>query len=137
MPRKYRPWSREEYDLLERAILHENRRYSDVAAELGREVTSVRGAAQRIGISERRRHWRQIDWSPLDPMIIDMIECELMTVPQVSKRLQALGHDVHQSAIYRRLHSLPRSVRERAKRNGTLRRVSVGERVQRQRKAVA
>lgn len=133
----YRPWTRAEYDLVETAILRDNRQYADIAAELGRSVKSVRGAAQRIGVSRRRRHWRTPDWSALDRRIMDLLECELMTVPQVAERLQRLGHPISRSALYKHLETLPHDVRERAKRNGIRKRVAVGERVQRRRKLSA
>lgn len=133
----YRPWTRAEYDLVEKAIIQDNRQYSDIAAELGRSTISVRGAAQRIGVSACRRHWRAIDWNALDRQIIDMIECELMTPKQIAGRLTALGHPVHKSAIYRRLETMPRSIRDRAHRNGIRIKVATGERVQRRRKLAA
>lgn len=125
----YRPWTRAEYDLVERSILKHNRQYSEIAAELGRSIYSVRCAAQRIGVSERRRHWSSQDWSKLDRKIIDMIECELMTVPQILKRLEIMGHKVSRSALYRHINTMPYDVRMRAKRNGIRKRVAVGIRV--------
>ncbi|KAA0020755.1 hypothetical protein F0A16_02910 [Salinicola corii] len=133
----YRPWTRAEYDLVEKAIMRDNRQYASIAAELGRSVKSVRGAAQRIGVSSCRRHWRSPDWSKLDRKIVDMLECELMTPRQIAEKLTALGNPVHKDTIYRRIAAMPHNIRERARRNGTRIRVATGERVQRRRKLAA
>lgn len=129
MPRKYRPWSRAEYDRLEQ-LINAGWRYADIADDMGRGVLSIQGTAQRIGLmSDERRSWRKRqDWPEIDRMIIDCIECSKMSVPQVSRHLGALGKPTAQTLIYRRLETMPQAVRRQAKENGNRRRSAASHR---------
>ncbi|WP_280568157.1 hypothetical protein [Chromohalobacter sp. 296-RDG] len=133
MPRKYRPWSHNEYDTLE-ALINEGLSYADIAARMGRETMSVQGTAQRIGLSCRERQGkahRKHDWHEIDALLEDCIEARMMTVPQAAKRIQALGYSVSQSSLYNRVNQ-SRELRKQAIHNKRLRMTSVCRRVHRQ-----
>ncbi|TDX29140.1 hypothetical protein DFO67_108184 [Modicisalibacter xianhensis] len=135
MSRKYRPWSRAEYDRLE-ALLKQGLTYAQIAVEMGRERLSVQGTAQRIGLSshDRQGRWRRRDWTVIDTLLAECIETRLMTVPQAAKHITALGHDVCASSLYERIKANP-DLKKRARMNAQRRMVSVGQRLQRRRHA--
>lgn len=135
MPRKYRDWSREEYDRLE-ALLKQGLTYAQAAVEMGRETLSVQGAAQRIGLmSHERLSWRKRkDWPQIDALLAECIETRLMTVPQAAKHITALGYKTSAGSLYERLKQNP-DLKKRARMNAQRRMASVGQRVQRRRKA--
>ena len=135
MPRKYRPWSRAEYDRLEE-LVNAGWLYAEIAADLGRDVIPVRGTAQRLGLSSRRhQHWRRRnDWPEVDAIITDCIEAQLMTATQVATYLAAIGKPVSVASVYRRIEQLPTDVQSRAKRNGSMRRSAVCSRINNRRK---
>ncbi|QDP46031.1 MAG: hypothetical protein Unbinned4052contig1001_31 [Prokaryotic dsDNA virus sp.] len=137
MPRKYHRWPREDLDMLERLVLagwHDE----DIADEMQRELLSVRGAIQRIGLSKARpaSFWnRRDDWPEIDTIIVDCLEASLMTVPQVAEHLARIGKRVSVQSVYRRIASMPTEVQNRAKRNGSRRRAAVCSRIKGRRRA--
>ncbi|WP_129141487.1 GcrA family cell cycle regulator [Modicisalibacter coralii] len=137
MPRKYRPWSRQEYDTLE-ALINEGLSYAQVAERMGRERMSVQGTAQRIGLThpDRQGHQKRRDWPEIDRILEDCIETRLMTVPQATKHLKALGYRICQTAIYTRVGQ-DRYLRDRAIQNKRLRMAAVCRRNAARRKAAA
>lgn len=131
MTRKYRKWPREEYDRLEE-LVKAGWRYADIAADLGRGIIEVQGGAQRIGLmSSERKGWRRIDWDDIDRAIIDCLEAQLMTIPQVAAHLTAIGKPVSYQSVYRRVSGMPHWIRERARANGAARRSAVAARMRR------
>ena len=134
MARNHQPWSRADYDRLE-ALVNAGWRYPAIAAEMGREVTRVRAAAQRIGLTSREgQRWNERDdWAEIDRIIIDGIESSLMTIPQVSEHLRALGYAIHTGTVYRRVHGMHYGVMRRARSNSRRRRAACAARM-RQRK---
>ncbi|HET8791694.1 MAG TPA: hypothetical protein VFM75_10835 [Modicisalibacter sp.] len=135
MPRKYNPWSRQEYDTLE-ALINEGLSYAQIAQRMGRERLSVQGTAQRIGLSspERQGRCRRRDWTDIDALLAECIESRLMTVTQAASHINAIGHVVSTSALYERLKTMP-EVKRRAKANARRRMTAVCQRVSRRRKA--
>lgn len=133
MPRKYRRWSRAEYDQLEK-LVNAGYRYADIAKKMGRELNSIIGAAQRLGLmSSERRAWRlKKDWSDVDRLLTDCIESRLMTITQASKYMGSIGRPVGVSMLYKRLRKLPPDVQRRARDNATRRMFAVCQRVHRQ-----
>jgi hypothetical protein len=129
MARKYRPWSRAEYDQLE-TLLNQGLSYAATAETMGRERISVQGAAQRIGImSPERRRWRvRRDWPEIDALLEECIETRLMTMPQAHAHIAALGYSVSKSALYGRL-SNHYSLKMRARANSQRRMTAVCRRV--------
>ncbi|MAR70746.1 hypothetical protein [Halomonas sp.] len=123
--------------MLERLVLagwHDE----DIADEMQRELLSVRGAIQRIGLSRARpaSFWnRRDDWSEIDTIIVDCLEASLMTVPQVAEHLARIGKRVSVQSVYRRIASMPTEVQNRAKRNGSRRRAAVWSRIKGRRRA--
>lgn len=133
MPRHYQPWSRADYDRLEQ-LIRAGHTYAEIDTLLGRKWPgSAEAAARRIGLnSDRGRGNRRKDWPVIDPIIRDCIECQLMTVPQVANYLTALGHAIKPSTVYARI--APDTVlNQRARRNGTRRRIAVADRINRRR----
>jgi hypothetical protein len=136
MARKYRRWSRDEYDRLE-TLINQRWRYADIAAEMGREIYSVIGAAQRIGLmSKERQGWRmRKDWAEIDRTLTDCIEAKMMTVPQAHAYMTSIGQPVAMGALYRRLKTMPLDVQRRAKKNTVMRMTAVCHRVHRRKTA--
>lgn len=136
MARKYRRWSRDEYDRLE-TLINQRWRYADIAADMGREIYSVIGAAQRIGLmSKERQGWRmRKDWAEVDRTLIDCIEAKMMTVPQAHDYMTSTGQPVAMGALYRRLKTMPLDVQRRAKGNSVMRMTAVCHRVHRRNKS--
>lgn len=132
MARKYRRWSRDEYDRLE-TLVNQRWRYADIAADMGREINSVLSAAQRIGLMSRERYAQRLrrDWTEVDRTLIDCIESRMMTVPQASKYLASVGLATNTCLLYRRLKTMPIDVRRRAKDNAVMRMTAVCHRVHR------
>ena len=136
MARKYRRWSRDEYDRLE-TLINQRWRYADIAADMGREIYSVIGAAQRIGLmSKERQGWRmRKDWAEVDRTLTDCIEAKMMTVPQAHDYMASIGQPVAMGALYRRLKTMPLDVQRRAKKNTVMRMTAVCHRVHRRKTA--
>lgn len=133
MARKYRRWSRDEYDQLEQMV-NAGYRHTDIATAMGREVVSIRGAVQRLGLGsvERNRHKLSRDWTQVDALLTDCIESRLMTVPQASQYMTNIGQPTGVTILYKRLKKLPLEVRHRARHNATRRMIAVCHRVHRQ-----
>lgn len=130
MPRKYRRWSRAEYDQLEQ-LVNEDRRYSEIAEIMGREPMSIQGAVQRLGMSRKERMSLRArkDWKEIDQKLVECIELRLMTVPQACRHINSIGHSVGLSMLYKRAHTLPPSVQRMARENAVRRMTSVCRRI--------
>lgn len=136
MARKYRPWSRAEYDRLEE-LVSVGYRYVDIANAMGRETLSVQGAAQRIGLTshERMSNRKRDDWPEIDRMLTDCIEAKLMTIPQARNYMASVGKPINVGLLYRRMKTLPADVKMRARKNAQRRMVAVCGRMRRKRQA--
>lgn len=116
------PWSREDYDRLE-LLLEQGLTYEQIAAEMGRTYTQVRGATERIGLRDPNRRGRNRRIIPEAERIIrDCIEVERMTVPQIVERLAAHGHHVSRHWVHSRIQEKGQGLRKELKRNATERR---------------
>lgn len=135
MPRKYNPWSRQEYDTLE-ALINEGLSYSAIAERMERELLSVQGTAQRLGMTNSARQgWRKRqDWPAIDRLIEECIETRLMTIPQAAVYIRSVGHTVCQASIYDRVNQ-SRALKARARQNKRLRMTAVCRRIHRRRQA--
>lgn len=132
MARKWREWPRPMLDQLSQ-LIEAGHTYAQVAERLGRPETEVKGAAQRIGLQRQERlGWRRrTDWPEIERIVTDCVEARLMTLPQARDHLAALGYQIGLSTLYKRLESMPRSISDRAKRNGAARKAACCTRMRR------
>ncbi len=95
-----RPWTRDEYDVLERMI-QAGHTYREIGERLEREVSAIRHATARIGLShpERQRRRRNPAWPVMEPIIQDCVEIQRMCIPQLEQHLTALGYQVTGDAV--------------------------------------
>ncbi|MDI5890643.1 hypothetical protein [Halomonas rhizosphaerae] len=115
-------WSRADYDRLE-ALVAQGLTKDQIGEQMGRSYNQVRGAMARIGLTDpaRRGHNRK-DWPEIEPIILDCIQVERMTVPQIESRLRALGYRISRNAIHTRIKGMPASVRKEMRLNAQQRR---------------
>ena len=115
-------WSRADYDRLE-ALVGQGLTKQQIGEAMGRTYDQVRGAINRLGMTdpERRGHNRK-DWPEIEPIIRDCIQVERMTVPQIETRLAALGYPISRHAIHLRIKAMPASVRKEMRENAARRR---------------
>lgn len=115
-------WSRTDYDRLE-ALVGQGLTKDQIGEQMGRSYDQVRGAMARIGLTDpaRRGHNRK-DWPEIEPIILDCIQVERLTVPQIENRLRALGYRISRNAIHQRIKGMPPSVRKEMRANAQQRR---------------
>ena len=129
MPHDYRPWSRQEYDHLERRLA-EGAHHAGIARELGRTLGSVQATAARLALTDQSTAWnRRKDWPAIDRLLLECIECRGMTVPQAGGYIAAMGHPVNVNMLYPRLKGLPKETQRQARENSRLRRAATAHRM--------
>jgi len=111
-------WTREDFDTLER-YLDQNLKFAEIGRRMGRTYNGIRCAVDRLGLTdrERSRYRRRPDWHILEPIIIDCIESELMSGPQIIKRLASMGVTLTNAGLHNHLQEMHPSLRNRIRRN--------------------
>ena len=124
MPRKYNPWSRQEYDTLE-ALINEGLSDSAIAARMGRGYNSIRSATQRLALCGVRTRKRLVYGPRVDTLIRACIEVEAMSVPQIVERITALGYPASRCWVHSRIASMPDEVHRTLIKNAKARRAKL------------
>lgn len=122
MARHGTPWSRQELDRLEALRLEERLTIAQISQRMGRTQGQVRGAIERLRLSVARKARQREDWPLIDPIIRDCLEVELMSAPQIARRLATLGHTVSRDGVLGRIKKMGREAENRLRRNVARRR---------------
>ena len=127
------PWTRQEADLLERYLL-DGLKYRHIAERLGRSVASVRGKADRTGLSDKARQAHKAIPKAREERLLeiigDCIEFRRMTCLDTTRYLNTIGETISNAWVHKRIQGRHR-LRKLAAENARRRR-STNMRIQRQ-----